>query len=435
MIYEIESKSDMLTGSVLIVRMPEEDLDRKALYTIQEEKPGFLLPFHYRTVDREIEFVYQIGPQSKLRYLAGDRYPKEYSELWSSVLSPLLDCGDWFLKPYSFVLDIDRMYCDKNENCVRYVYIPSLRDCSDYSDLKVMVAEFSRQVTVTSVDLENRVLRAIMMNFNPKSFLQMLKANAAESAPVERAPFAPQQRVYEPKALPMPAHNSAKQGEAGMPETSSQGSQTSAPMPTDEIIVDIHAGKSTKESKSQKKEKPAKNRESANNAPGRKPETQRDVAIGPAAPAKSAALAPRPPELQPFVQFAPSDAQPNSIADITQSISYEANGTWFRLIGHAHLPPGIDVSIAEGEVFTVGRHDTAAGRKQSSFEFDRMTKAVSRRHAAVERLPDGYNLIDLASSAGTYVNGQKLPPNTPCRLQPGCRVSFGNCGADYVWEQ
>ena len=152
-------------------------------------------------------------------------------------------------------------------------------------------------------------------------------------------------------------------------------------------------------------------------------------------PPKTSAIMSKQQSFEPFLPMVPTYPQPSESADITQSLSYETNGVWFRLVGSAHLPAGIEIAIAEGEIFTVGRYDTAAGRKQCGFEFERMTKAVSRRHAAIERLSDGYSIIDLASSAGTYINGQKLPPNTPCKLQQGCRVSFGNCGADYVWEQ
>ena len=75
------------------------------------------------------------------------------------------------------------------------------------------------------------------------------------------------------------------------------------------------------------------------------------------------------------------------------------------------------------------------GQKQCDFEFERSTKAVSRRHAAIERGVDGYGIVDLASSAGTFINGQKIPPNTPVKLDKGCRVSFGSSGADYVWDE
>jgi len=64
MIYEIESKNDFLTGASLVVRIPEKELDKKALYTIQADKPGFILPFLHRRIDGQVELEYQIGQHS-----------------------------------------------------------------------------------------------------------------------------------------------------------------------------------------------------------------------------------------------------------------------------------------------------------------------------------------------------------------------------------
>ena len=50
MTYQIENKND-LTGAMLVVRFPQEDLDEKALYTIEADQPPFLVPFRYRAVD------------------------------------------------------------------------------------------------------------------------------------------------------------------------------------------------------------------------------------------------------------------------------------------------------------------------------------------------------------------------------------------------
>ena len=44
MIYPIEQKND-LSGAMLVIRFPEEELDRKALSTIQADPPAFLVPF------------------------------------------------------------------------------------------------------------------------------------------------------------------------------------------------------------------------------------------------------------------------------------------------------------------------------------------------------------------------------------------------------
>ena len=444
MIYEILSKNNIVTGASLTVTIPEEDLDRKALYTIQEDKPEFLLPFRHRVIDGKIEFVYQIGAQCKLQHIAGDRNPKEYAELWSGVLSPLFDCADWFLRPYSFVLDINHLYCDKNKNSVSYVYIPSIRDCSDYNKLKEMAAHISRQITVTSPDLENRVLRTIMLDFNPKTFLQILKSSAVAGDPAEFIPPALQGHVYEQKALPMPNRASINKEEELIPEADELRRKERESGFHGDIIIDIPTNrKPAKKAEKSKKnngavsgaDKEQKKRGGAGSVFKKKAGKQREAILDAGfASAPSAASASQH-EYEPLLPAPPDYVVPAGIADITQCTSYETGGAWLRLVGSASLPPTIDVAIAEGEVFTVGRYDTAAGRQQSNFEFNKNTKAVSRRHAAIERREDGYNIIDLSSSAGTFIDGEKLPPNTPCILQSGCRISFGNCGADYVWKQ
>ena len=447
MIYEIQSKSSILAGASLIVTIPEEDLDRKALYTIQEDKPEFLLPFRHRAIDGKIEFVYQIGGHCKLQHLVGDRNPKEYAELWSGVLCPLFDCGDWFLRPYSFVLDINHLYCDKNKNTVSYVYVPSVSDCSDYNRLKEMAVEFSRQITVASADLENKVLRAIMIGFNPKAFIQMLKSSAAYNDHAARTPAAIPQRVNAQKALPMPdqAFTTKEDDHIDpMPDIKELHKMESVSGVPGEIIIDIpadrkpakKAGKSVKNKRALSGANTGpKKRKNVGGVFKKKTNTRREAISETGFALKTDAASAFQPDFDPNLSSPPDYIVPDGIADITQCTSYEINGAWLRLVGAASLPPAIEVAIAEGEIFTIGRYDIAAGKQQSDFEFNRNTKAVSRRHAAIERRPEGYNLIDLASSAGTFIDGERLPPNTPWTLQSGCRVSFGNCGADYVWKQ
>ena len=463
--YEIQSNNDLLSGASLTVRIPENELDRKALYTIQEDRPDFMLPFRHRVIDGQIEFVYQIDRRSKLQYLAGDRHPKEYAELWSGVLDPLLECDDWFLRPYSFVLDINYLYCDKHDMSISYVYIPSMHDYSDYHGLKEMAADFSRRITVTDPDLENKVLRSIMLDFNPKTFLQMLKPYAAEYAPMVdnygadvRSVHIPAQPKYalEPMALPMPGQGVPGQGVPGQEgpvtrETSAYRPANPSPAASRDIIIDIPAdmkpvksayadgGGFHPEPAYGKKDKRQKNGNSAGagGVSGKKKDSQKkEVAeVFPSQPTAATASQRALGETVDHLMHMPVQTPSGELVSITQNLSYEANGAWLRLIGNASLPSGIEIPITEGEVFTIGRFDSAAGRQQSSFEFDKMTKAVSRRHAAIERHTDGYCIIDLSSSAGTFIDSQKLPPNTLCKLRPGNRVSFGNCGADYVWVQ
>ena len=108
----------------------------------------------------------------------------------------------------------------------------------------------------------------------------------------------------------------------------------------------------------------------------------------------------------------------------------------FLYKGAGKHPNEIGVNIPYGARFTIGRFDTFIGTKQSDFEFEPKTKAVSRRHAVIERKTDNgcYYITDLNSSAGTFVNGNKLIPDKPFKLENGFNVSFGHLGADYVWE-
>jgi hypothetical protein len=154
----------------------------------------------------------------------------------------------------------------------------------------------------------------------------------------------------------------------------------------------------------------------------------------PAAMVVDAAVAPWP-EHENNKSAPPEYAPPANLNEMTQLIGdIKSSGAKLRLIGDSALAPQINVLIEPGQAFTIGRFDVSIGRPQSSFEFEKNTKAVSRRHAAIERAVDGYRIIDLSSSAGTFVDGRKLPPNAPYQLKHGARVSFGNAATDYIWE-
>ena len=483
MIYEIQCKSDLLTGVSLTVTIPEEDLDRKALYTIQADKPGFILPFRYKSVDGQVELVYQAGSSCKLQYLAGSRTAGEYADLWAKVLRPLLDCRDWFMKPYSLVLDSGHIYTDKNSGTVYYIYIPSVRDCCGYEDLREMAAEISKMVTVDDANLENKVLRAIMKDFTPNGFMQMMKSYLADNHPpafMQEQPEDTRGRSYEQsrkappgqyfeiapeqpfKIGPCAPHGASPEHQCKTaaeklpalvpPETrdpriiiakqddNPQNENHLSP-PGDatkkipgEIFINIPINSSNNKKKAPGKKDGEKTR-AGDTAEHKKTKKIGDFlgiskeAPQDSLPGVSAEKKPSEPQPLPAIIYEPIEDH----TDDTEFYREEAVETGFRLIGNALLPPMIKIPINDGEVFTIGRYDAATGRKQSDFEFEKNTKAVSRRHAAIEHNAGSYSIVDLSSSAGTFVDGRKLPANTPYGLEHGAHVSFGNAGADYIW--
>ncbi len=121
--------------------------------------------------------------------------------------------------------------------------------------------------------------------------------------------------------------------------------------------------------------------------------------------------------------------------DETQLEEFASTGPRFVYIGNKNHPREIAVNIHVGQFFTIGRYNAILGQAQHDFEFDNNTKAVSRKHAGVERVQNGYLIVDMNSSAGTFLDGNKLPVNAPFQLKPGAKVSFGTSGADYIWQE
>lgn len=51
---------------------------------------------------------------------------------------------------------------------------------------------------------------------------------------------------------------------------------------------------------------------------------------------------------------------------------------------------------------------------------------VSRRHMKILRSVSGFEIVDLASTNGTWLNGQKLIPHKPYHLESGSIARIGN---------
>lgn len=80
-------------------------------------------------------------------------------------------------------------------------------------------------------------------------------------------------------------------------------------------------------------------------------------------------------------------------------------------------------TILGSEKVTIGRG------KENTLAISDLT--VSRYHAEIRPEGQGYSLIDLASTSGTFVNGQRLTPHTPRLLHSGDTIRLGNFTLKY----
>ncbi len=78
-----------------------------------------------------------------------------------------------------------------------------------------------------------------------------------------------------------------------------------------------------------------------------------------------------------------------------------------------------------GQVTTLGEEVTTIGSVAGNTVV-LADPAVSRKHAGIRRVDGQFELADLGSTNGIYVNGQKLPKKT---LTPGDIVRVGNSEA------
>lgn len=427
MMYEISTKTDLVSGMTLSVRFPEEHLDEKALYTLQYDMPGFLVPFHSRAVDGEIELTYCVGNRSKLRYFNGAKSPDEYVRMWEGLLQPLLDCGDWFLKAYSFVMDSDYLFYDKQTNTISYLYIPAKMDCSSYEELKVMLSGLAAANTVTDSQLENVVLRMLVEDFRPKDFLDTLRDKVSQG----RAVVTPQPPVVKQEPEPTPLGEKKQEKEPVMKGVPSPNRNGEITPPSGDIVIHLSGTKAPSEDRRGKnagEKKDKKQKFGLFSGKKGKEQLAREEISAPVDQGERQPVQPPVPVYEPPLEVRPAMEG----SDVTQLEEY---GTGLRLVGMTGLPGRIEVDIQVGGAFSVGRYDKDLKRKQSSFEFPTGTVAVSRRHAVIERDVDGYTITDLSSRAGTFVNGVPLSPNVPYRLHRGEKISFGTSGADYIWEE
>jgi len=75
-----------------------------------------------------------------------------------------------------------------------------------------------------------------------------------------------------------------------------------------------------------------------------------------------------------------------------------------------------------GQLFTLDRDLTIVGRNPDC-DVVLQPKSVSRKHAAILRKPSGFEIKDMGSTRGTYVNGQKL--SGPALLEDGATLLIG----------
>jgi len=99
-----------------------------------------------------------------------------------------------------------------------------------------------------------------------------------------------------------------------------------------------------------------------------------------------------------------------------------AEGIAIYLLGLTH-----PIEVCLEDEFVIGRITEATEEKVVDLTFyNAFNLGVSRRHLMVRRAGDGYEVTDLNSTNGTWVDGQRLVLQQPLTIKSGSQIRLGN---------
>lgn len=90
------------------------------------------------------------------------------------------------------------------------------------------------------------------------------------------------------------------------------------------------------------------------------------------------------------------------------------------------LNSGEPIALCTEKEFVIGRGGALASKPIFDLsEFDAYAMGVSRSHAIIKVVKDKYELTDLHSANGTWLNGERLLPDMPHDLPSGAVIQLG----------
>ena len=452
--YEISPKNNVNHGTMLSVRIPVVDVDWTALYTLEEDRPDFIVPFRYHHMDDEIELTFLPENRRMLRYFGGERSSAEYSALFTNLMIPLQSCSDWFLQPFCFVLDFDWIFYDSATQAISYLYFPVKEECASVNEIVEMIRQVNNSFRVDNQKLENKVLRTITNNnFRISEFMGIFKDNQPHKD-IDTQPAINIQKVQPKKEAEVDdgiqrkpvVENSIDVEKPSKRVIISSRDVLTNDDPDDELFINLsdESQKSKKDKKKKQDIEPGqkglfskifgkKEEKREKQTPKKGEETPEDtssrsVISGAVEEMVKVSREKTVPPMQPqFQRDSETVLVPqNPCAASSARLVYRGNG---------NFPAMIEIDMRQKRMFSIGRFDSILNRKQSDFEFPADTAEVSRRHAVIEIINDEYYLVDIGSLAGTFVNNTQIELNKHVLLNNGDEVSFGEAGADYVFKK
>lgn len=95
---------------------------------------------------------------------------------------------------------------------------------------------------------------------------------------------------------------------------------------------------------------------------------------------------------------------------------------------------GLQIDLSGRDGYVLGRSDAKSEYLPDIdlAAFNALDRGVSRRHAALISYHDRLHILDLSSVNGTFLNGQRLTPETPYPINSGDQLTLGELGLTLI---
>ena len=407
------------------LNVPEDHTpDPIAIKVIKQDCPDFLLPMKTLEIDGSMEIRYELTEGIRLSYMPGKMDKNSFITMMIQMLSPFEICNDWFLDYHNFLLDEDYILIRKNGGMVKYVYLPS----KQYRNSEEKVKDFFSKIILKTdiTDAPGYMVNPLrILNSQDSTLLTLLdhfkKEEGAETVKAEEETSAtkpPDDRFVEkPKDNPVPKPErkeeppKVSQGVRPGQSPNGFGQNDDAGRLMENLFGEsaeiVEGKKGKKGDKKQVKEKQGGIFKlfKGKSKPEIKPDSLGENLEKNQFPEKDVSVPLRP--SQPL----PCDYEEATIIEEAGTGSYCLLRLCLESCSGCECPKVIELDLEHGFI-TVGRLNKR-GEEQADFNFDASLSFVSRRHFRVEKGQgtEQWNIIDLESTNGTYVNGTRLHPN------------------------
>lgn len=451
--------SDVVIANKTYARMNIADaagVDEIALKVIRQDAPDFLLPMKMLEIDGELELRFEITEGSRLNYLPETMSKKEFLILLENMLLPLKECNDWFLNYCNFCLDKNYIMVSKNNEVVRYIYVPD----ENYTQTEESVMNFFQEF-VLNINLNDDPVYIMSLYRHIKekdatitTILEYIEKDLGKKKTLQDVEEISQKNIESPKPqMDLEVNRSAENNLAGnngiaanWESTKAEGAKENLEFGQSDVQNDLINNlfgeveeESKKKKKPEKKEKVKKEKQPKEVKASKQSKGLFGGILGGKNQKGDMGHPDVKPNVQPVIpnaapvvqQFAESVTPLNEqtqedVTVISSGEPVKSHGTTLTLKleedrGY-HFPQYIEIDLQKGYA-TIGRFDKA-GNPQADYNFDAALSFISRRHCRVERKGNSFVIIDLGSGNGTFLNHEQLVANMPYQIKVGDRIIF-----------